>query len=151
MPATPNAVRVGALRGRCSTWCSRWSPVIQRSTNGHAPRSANITPGNIAPGKSMFQLHVCPKNVDSQAGMIRNEPSRNPIYQSGCEPAVTSEGLYGPYCQTALTSNRALMTTMKPKTMKKNPPALAVYTGSSGYPTTLLLVRPGPCQCVCLW
>ena len=34
MPAAPNAVRVGALRGRCSRWCTLRSPVTHCSTNG---------------------------------------------------------------------------------------------------------------------
>ena len=34
MPATPKDVRVGALRGRSSRWCSDLSPVIQASMNG---------------------------------------------------------------------------------------------------------------------
>ena len=40
---------------------------------------------------------------------------------------------------------------MTPKTMKKNPPALAAYTGMTGKPTTLSLVRPGPGYWVCFW
>ena len=41
----------------------------------------------------MFQLIVCPNAVVSQLGMMRNMPSRNPMYQSGWEPAVICEGL----------------------------------------------------------
>ena len=58
MPATPKAVRTGALRGRSSRWCSRWSPVIHRSTNGHAPSAPNIRPISRTPGTKTFQLHV---------------------------------------------------------------------------------------------
>ena len=38
---------------------------------------------------------------------------------------------------------------MTPKTMKKTPPAFAAYTGITGKPTTLSLVRPGPGNWVC--
>ena len=40
-----SAVRVGALRGRCSRWCSRLSPVIQASMNGSSSRIVNISHG----------------------------------------------------------------------------------------------------------
>ena len=43
------------------------------------------------------------------------------------------------------------MIAVTPKTMKKNPPALAAYTGSIGKPTTFSSVRPGPGHWVCLW
>ena len=48
------------------------------------------------------------------------------MYQSGCEPAVTSDGLYGPYSQTGLICSRPPIRAVTPKTMKKKPPALAV-------------------------
>ena len=49
------------------------------------------------------------------------------MYQSGCEPAVTCVGSYGPYSQTGLIcSERRPCSAMTPKTRKKKPPALAV-------------------------
>ena len=36
---------------------------------------------------------VKPKRCVSQPGMIRSAPSGQPMYQSGWEPAVTSDGL----------------------------------------------------------
>ncbi len=53
--------------------------------------------------------------------------------------------------QIGLTEAMPAMAAMTPKTRKKKPPALAMYTGSSGMPTTFLLVLPGPANCVCLW
>jgi len=68
----------------------------------------------------------------SQPGMIRSRPSAMPMYQSGCEPAVTSAGLYGPNRQTGLMVIRPPIRATRPNTMKKNPPALAAYTGIIG-------------------
>ena len=45
----------------------------------------------------MFQPMVMPQIWVSQGGMIRKAPSSHPMYQSGCEPAVTCPGSYGPY------------------------------------------------------
>ncbi|OUD85257.1 hypothetical protein BC477_12650 [Clavibacter michiganensis subsp. michiganensis] len=42
------------------------------------------------------------------------------------------------------------MTTITPKTTKKNPPAFAANVGSTGTPTTFSFVRPGPANWVCL-
>ena len=38
-----------------------------------------------------------------------------------------------------------------PKTTKKKPPALAMYIGKNGNPTTLRSVRPWPGNWVCFW
>ena len=89
---TMNAVRVGALRGRCRMWWSRLSPVIHASMNGRIISSRNITTGRIRIGSITFQLIVTPKIWVSQPGMMRRAPSGQPMYQSGCEPAVTFEG-----------------------------------------------------------
>ena len=64
--------------------------------------------------------------------MMRTAPSTKPMYQSGCEPAVTSDGLYGPYSQIGLIWSVAPIRAVKPNTTKKKPPALAAYWGSSG-------------------
>ena len=47
----------------------------------------------ICPGIMTFQLIVTPKISVSQPGKMRSSPSARPMYQSGCEPAVTSAGL----------------------------------------------------------
>ena len=46
-------------------------------------------------GHEMFQLIVQPKKFDSQLGIMRSAPSSQPMYQSGCEPAVTWSGVWG--------------------------------------------------------
>ncbi len=43
-------------------------------------------------GRKTFQLSVNPNRCVSQPGMIRSAPSGQPMYQSGCEPAVTWDG-----------------------------------------------------------
>ena len=73
-----------------------------------------------------------PKADVSQLGMVRRAPSRKPMYQSGWEPADTWSGMYGPKIQIGLIVTRPPMRAMMPKTMKKKPPAFAMYTGSSG-------------------
>ena len=55
----------------------------------------------------MFQLIVWPQMYVSQLGMIRSAPSRKPMYQSGWEPAVIWEGLYGPNSHTGLIVTNA--------------------------------------------
>ena len=47
------------------------------------------------------------------------------MYQSGCEPAVTWDGSYGPYIQIGFTCISAAMSAVRPNTMKKKPPAFA--------------------------
>ena len=47
------------------------------------------------------------------------------MYQSGCEPADTWAGLYGPNSQIGLICTRPPSAASTPKTMKKKPPALA--------------------------
>src|SRR4051812_35959247 len=106
--------------------------------------------GITSAGTTMFQLTVMPSRCDSTPGISRTAPSSQAMYQSGCEPAVTSAGLYGPYSQTGLICSSAPITASTPKTTKKNPPALAAYTGSRGNPTTFFSVLPGPGNCVCL-
>ena len=44
-----------------------------------------------------------------EAGISRIAPSAKPMYQSGCEPAVTGEGSYGPYIQIGLIVTSAAM------------------------------------------
>ncbi len=81
----------------------------------------------------MLNEKVNPSRVNSKKpGVRRTAPSRKPMYQSGCEPAVTGEGSYDPYIQMGLIVKRAPISAVTPNTMKKKPPALAVYTGYSG-------------------
>ena len=64
-------------------WCSRLSPVIQRSTNGHNASSVNNTVSPPTPGMNTFQLQVVWPMCHSQLGMMRTKPSAKPMYQSG--------------------------------------------------------------------
>src|SRR5581483_240708 len=129
---TMKAVRVGALRGRCRMWCSRLSPVIHASRNGSTVRNIHAPVGSRMTGTRMFQDRVWPHRWVSQPGMMRSAPSGQPMYQSGCEPAVTLVGSYGPNFHTGLIDSSAPMMAVTPKTTKKKPPALAAYTGSIG-------------------
>src|SRR3954462_14820953 len=106
--------------------------------------------GTINAGMMMLNEKVKPSSVNSKnPGVMRTAPSSQPMYQSGCDPAVTGEGSYDPYIQIGLIVKSAPIRAVTPNTMKKNPPAFAAYTGYSGYPTTLSLVRPGPGYWVC--
>ena len=57
MPATPSDVRVGALRGRSSTWCSRLSPVNQASRYGQAYNAVNTAekPSTLSRAENRLQ------------------------------------------------------------------------------------------------
>ena len=46
------------------------------------------------------------------------------MYQSGCEPADTCAGLYGPHSQIGLIWTRPPSAAQTPKTMKNSPVAL---------------------------
>src|ERR671911_754132 len=87
-----------------------------------------------AKGRKTFHDQVVDPMCHSQPGpgMIRMAPSAKPMYQSGCEPADTCAGLYGPTTHTGLICISAPIRVTTPKTMKKKPPALAAYTGKTG-------------------
>ena len=46
----------------------------------------------ISDGIRTFQASVWPQALISQLGMSRSAPSSQPMYQSGCEPAVIWSG-----------------------------------------------------------
>ncbi len=75
----PMAVRVAALRGRSLTWCSRVSPVIQRSRNGHSAAPVKMRPSGTSAGMNTFQANVWPQRFQDQLGNIRSVPSRKPM------------------------------------------------------------------------
>ncbi len=53
-----------------------------------------MMPGKMAAGKRTFRLSVqFPKSTNSMFGIIRRAPSSQPMYQSGCEPAVIWSGM----------------------------------------------------------
>ncbi|MFD3343724.1 topoisomerase C-terminal repeat-containing protein [Streptomyces anthocyanicus] len=94
-------------------------------------------------------MTVWPATAVSNGGISRSEPSRNPTYQSGCEPVETMSGRYGPYVQIGLISATAASTTRTPKTMRNRPVEFVMNCGNSGLPTALRLVRPRPAHWVC--
>ena len=50
-----------------------------------------ITPGTITPEYTSWLTTSRPTRV-SHGGNRRSEPSRNPMYQSGCENEVAADG-----------------------------------------------------------
>ena len=77
------------------------------------------------------------------------DPSSQPTYQSGCEPALTTAGSYGPYSQIGLICANPPRNARTANTSMKKPVVLAPNTGKTRSPTTLLSVRPGPGNWVC--
>ena len=87
------AVRVGALRGRWSRWCSRLSPVIQASMNGQHQQDREHQPAaRSGSGSRRSTSIVKPKMLGLPARHDPQRPSGQPMYQSGWEPAVTLVG-----------------------------------------------------------
>src|ERR1700677_4088076 len=98
----PTPVRTGALRGRSLMLWMLLSPVAHCSKNGHSAAPVKMIPKGRANGMSTDIDSVCPRKLISQAGIMRSEPSRMPIYQSGCDAEEIASGVYGPYSQTGL-------------------------------------------------
>src|SRR5664280_1622374 len=90
-----------------------------------------MIPGRTTPGIRMFSGIVCPKARISQPGLSRSDPSRKPMYQSGWAPALTWEGLNGPYTHTGLICARPPNAATTPNTRKKNPPPCLLYTSDA--------------------
>src|SRR3954447_26457461 len=83
--------------------------------------------------------YLLPKLM-THGGKSRVEPSRNPMYQSGCEAADTCAGLYGPHSQIGLICTRPPSRAQTPKTTHTRPVAFAAKVGKSRLPTTLCSV-----------
>src|SRR4051794_19593031 len=139
----PSEVRTGTSRGRCNRLWMLLSRVIHfASMNGYSAATVNIAPGMITPGTRIIHGMVWPQILVSHAGIRRSEPSRKPRYQSGCEPADTWEGLYGPYSHTGLIWAMPPSSATTANTiMKKAPPLIEKY-GTIRTPTTFWLVLP---------
>src|SRR3569623_3253574 len=120
----PRPVRTGTSRGRCNRLCDAVSLVIFASMNGYSAANVNRMPGRTPVGQNSGG-RVWPHNLISHDGNRRVEPSRNIMYQSGCEPDDTCAGLYGPNNHTGLICARPPSAAHTPKTMKKKPPAFA--------------------------
>jgi hypothetical protein len=80
-----------------------WSPVAHRSNHGHSAAPVKMRASGKANGMNTLSDRVCPRKLISQAGMMRSEPSRIPMYQSGWEADEIASGVYGPYSQIGLT------------------------------------------------
>ncbi len=55
----------------------------------------NVMPGSRTPGKNGLGISNPPMR-SSHGGISRSAPSSQPMYQSGCEPALTAAGWNGP-------------------------------------------------------
>lgn len=136
IPATPTAIRfagsagLGGRRPRGGR-----PPEIQPSSSGYAATTVKNNPGTSTAGISTSSDSGCPPTESSQAGMIRNAPSRKPMYQSGTEPALMLPGWYGPYSHTGLICAAAPSAT-----------SAAAVNGSSGSTRRTRTVRGVPCR-----
>src|SRR5690349_11324830 len=101
----------------------------------------NKMPGSTTVGQNSGG-RVCPHSRISQDGMSRVEPSRNIMYQSGCEPDETADGWYGPYSHTGLICASPPRAAQTPKIRRKNPLVLAAKNGYTRAPLTVRSVRP---------
>src|SRR5215831_15904165 len=125
-------------------WCSRLSPVAHRSKNGHSAAPVKMIPSGSANGMSTDSDSVCPRKLISQEGMMRSEPSRMPMYQSGWDAEEIASGVYGPYSQIGLICANVESTTRTPKMKKNHACPLSRKYGQNGCPTTFFSVFPRP-------
>src|SRR5690349_9640726 len=146
----PRPVRTGASLGRCSRLCADLSLVMRASMNGYAPARVNRIPGKTTVGQKIGGKSY-PHNRISHDGNRRVDPSRNIMYQSGCDPDETARGSYGPNNHTGLIWAKPPRAAQAANTMKKKPPALAAYVGKIRSPETVCSVRPGAgnSECFC--
>src|SRR5919197_3560072 len=98
---------------------------MRRSTNGHAYITRKTRAGNSAAGKKGLAISW-PNARISQLGNSRNGPSRNPTYQSGCDPPDTVVGSYGPYSQIGLIWARPPSSARTAPMTRKSPTDLNV-------------------------
>ena len=78
------------------------SLVILASMNGYAAGQGEQDARAARPSARTAAARCGRHSLISQDGNRRVEPSRNIMYQSGCEPDDTCAGLYGPNSQTGL-------------------------------------------------
>ena len=108
--------------------CKARSLVSLASRNGYAPASVNRIPGSTTVGQNKGGIVWCQTRI-SHEGNRRVDPSRKPMYQSGWEPADTCAGSYGPNSHTGLIWASPPSPAQTANTMKKKPPAFALYVG----------------------
>ena len=73
------------------------------------------------------------------------------MYQSGCEPAPTCDGLYGPYSHTGLIWTSAAQPRGDSEDGEEEAAGLRHEAGRSGAPTTLCSCGAAPGHWVCFW
>ncbi|WP_309239391.1 hypothetical protein [Actinomadura sp. J1-007] len=95
------------------------SPVTHCSMNGHSIAPVKMMPSGTAAGISTFRLSVCPQAVISQLGMMRREPSRTPMYQSGWDAEEIAPGSYGPNSQIGLICANVASSASTPNVNRK--------------------------------
>jgi hypothetical protein len=144
-------VRTGAFRGRSLMWCSFLSPVAHCSKNGHSPIPVKMMPSGNNAGMNTDSDSVCPRKLYSHAGIMRSEPSRKPMYQSGCDADEIASGVYGPYSHTGLIWQNVASRTSPPKMKKNQACPLSRKYGQNGCPITFFSVTPLPGIWVCFW
>src|SRR5699024_6868226 len=87
----------------------------------------------------------------SHGGQIRRMPSAQAMYQSGCDPAETIDGMYGPTVQTGLIWTTPDINAVKPVNSANQAPPFNANIGMIRTPTTLRSVRRTPGNWVCFW
>src|SRR6266851_7810972 len=147
----PMPVRTGAFRGRSLMLWYDLSPVAHCSKNGQNAAPPRIMPSGSANGMSTLSESVYPRKFISQAGIIRSEPSRIPMYQSGCDADEICTGLYGPYSQIGLICANVESSAVPAKMKKNHAPPLATKYGKNGWAVTFCSVSPLAGIWVCFW
>ena len=89
-------MRIGAFRGRSLTLCQDLSPVAHCSKNGQNAAPPRMHGQRQRERDEHAERIVCPRKFHSQAGIMRSEPSRMPMYQSGWDADEIGQGVYGP-------------------------------------------------------
>src|SRR5207302_4377976 len=103
---------------------SRFSFVKRPSRNGDAYSSMNVVPGSSTPEKNGLGTSW-PNARSSQPGSSRSDPSSQPTYQSGWDPALTAAGWNGPQIHTGLIWARPPSAAHAANTKKNSPRVLA--------------------------
>src|SRR2546430_15194838 len=104
-------------------------------------------PGSTTVGqKTGAIVYPCPNRWkrNSQAGMSRDEPSRNMTHQSGWLAAETTDALYGPKSQIGLIWKSPPREAITANTHIENPQPLAAKPADTRTPTTFRLERRVP-------
>src|SRR5438093_2233433 len=101
--------------------------------NGQRTSAVTMNPGSTTPATNGPGI-VTPKITGSNGRPIRNAPSSQPMYQSGCAGALTEEGLNGPYSQIGLICTRPPIRTTTAAVRKNSPVERNAWPGQNGSP-----------------